>query len=562
MPAPEHAAGLLEEVLSVRGGAEDRGARAACGAPRVKCLLSSVGALRRTASLLSNTQMPDTVSARRFLLRCALVVACAAALGGCSMLEVERGTEGHEDSGGRQAPQAGPAPDAPSSSGSPSWNLHTLASTQLDAQSGALSLEQAWYLAVRNDPDYQAALSGRAAALTEIRLGRAALLPQVQAGYSRNRISGLQRQYVGTATREGELDYDSTSAYIQLQQPIFNVDRYAQFQRGHARAQLGEAEFAMQEYEAAMRLVSAYIDVLAAQGRSELAHALADSLAEQAKAQDALLERNEASRVDAQETRARLALAQADVIRADDELRVARRQLQALIGQEPPPLASVNTIDPERAQLGDSLTQWLERAQANGPMIRRGTAQVRVADTEVRRAAGRHLPTADLVMAVSDADSENLDSLSQRSNTFTVGLRVAIPIFSGGYDTANHARSRHERQRAEAQLAQAREQTAAEVTRQYTAAQSGAQRIAALLSSIRSGEQSLEAARQGYEYGVNSNLDVLRRQDSLFQARFELLKARVAWLEARIALAAAAGELVAAVFAEMDAVIERGAGNT
>src|SRR5690606_29993341 len=249
------------------------------------------------------------------------------------------------------------------SADSPGWNLHTLENAGTGRQQDALSLERAWRLAVENDPDYQAALSGRAAAQTEIRLGRAALLPQVRAGYSRSRIGGLQRQYASGMMREGELDYDSTSAYVQLQQPIFNVDRYAQYLRGYARAELGEAEFAMQEYEAAMRLVSAFMEVVAAQGRSDLAHALADSLEEQARTQDALFERNEASRVDAQETRARLALAQADVIRAEDELRVARRQLQALIGQDPISLVNVDNIDPDHLQMGDSLIQWLERAQ-------------------------------------------------------------------------------------------------------------------------------------------------------------------------------------------------------
>src|SRR5690606_20410400 len=157
------------------------------------------------------------------------------------------------------------------------------------------------------DPDYQAALAARAAAQTEIRLGRAAILPQVQAGYSRSKITGLQRSFAANGTsREGELGYDSTAAYIQLQQPLFNPDRYAIYRGGQARAQLGEAEFAMQEYEAVMRLVTAYLDAVEAQGRVELAQALAESLKEQAKTQEALFTLNEASKIDAQETLARL----------------------------------------------------------------------------------------------------------------------------------------------------------------------------------------------------------------------------------------------------------------
>ena len=521
--------------------------------------------------------MPHTLSARRLLSRCALALACAVALAGCSVLQGEGGSPWPWSSGSQQdQPQARPpeeqttpAPQQPADNSSqhsdqdsseaqpdsPTWDLQTLESIEPHIPADVLTLERAWMLAVANDPDYQAALSGRAAAQTEIRLGRAAILPQVQAGYSKSKITGLQRNFASGMVREGDLDYDSTSAYIQLQQPVFNVDRYAQYQRGHARAQLGEAEFAMQEYEAAMRLAAAFLDAVEAQGRSELTRALADSLEEQARTQEALFERNEASRVDAQETRARQALAEADAIAAEDELRVARRQLQALIGQEPPALAGIDTLNPMELHISDSLIQWLERARLNGAAIRRGEAQLRVADTEVRRATARHLPTADLVIALADADSENLDSLSQRSNTFQVGLQMNIPIFSGGYDTANHARSRHERQQAEHELAQAREVTAAEVTRQYTAVQSNAQRIEALMSSVRSAEESLHAARKGYEYGVNSNLDVLRRQDSLFQARHELLSARALWLEARVALSAAAGEPILPVFTELDAAI-------
>lgn len=485
-----------------------------------------------------------------------LVLACTLALGGCSVLENWRGSdvtapppESVPTRNAESAQKDKPADD------SPTWNLSTLEALPDLQADDVLTLEHAWYLAVKNDPDYQAALSGRAAAQTEIRQGRAAILPQVQAGYSRSKISGLQRNFTTMGTREGDLDYDSTSAYVQLQQPLFNIDRYAQYQRGKARAQLGEAEFAQQEYEAAMRLATAFLDMLEAQGRLKLAQALADSLDEQARTQDALFKLNEASRVDAQETRARLALAQADVIAAQDELRVARRQLQALIGQEPPDLAGVDNVEPSRLSMRDSLIQWLERARHHSAVIRSAEARLQVADTEVRRAEGRHFPTADLVVSLADADSENLDSLSQRSNTFQVGVRMAIPIFSGGYDTANHARTRHLRRQAEHELSQAREAIAAEVTRQYNAVQSGAEQIDALMASVRAGEESLHAARQGYEYGVYSNLDVLRRQDSLFQARYELLAARVAWLEARTALAAAAGEPIAAVFAQLDTTL-------
>lgn len=524
----------------------------------------------------ANARMSITQPPHRYASLCALAVASAFALGGCSFLEkvgsqprlepteasgtpaeqlFASGTPAERSTAAKPSEPSRSVAAADSKSAAPgtgeetgtTWNLATLQAAEGIQAKQPLTLERAWYLAMQNDPDYQAALAARAAAQTEIRLGRAAILPQVQAGYSRSKITGLQRSFAANGTsREGELDYDSTSAYIQLQQPLFNLDRYAIYRGGQARAQLGEAEFAMQEYEAVMRLVTAYLDAVEAQGRVELAQALAESLKEQAKTQEALFTLNEASKIDAQETLARLAVAQADVIAAEDELRVTKRRLEAIIGQEPPPLARLDKLTPAELtqQLQQSLVHWLERGQAHSPAVRVAQAQVAVADTEVTRALAGHMPTADLVIAYIDADSENLDTLSQRSNTFQVGVNVNIPIFSGGYDTANHARSRHARQQSEHELAQAREQTAAEITRQYTSVQGGAQRMEALMASVESAEQSLEAARKGYEYGAASNLDVLRRQDTLFNSRMELLAARRVALEARIALAAAAGEPV------------------
>src|SRR5690606_18935012 len=122
----------------------------------------------------------------------------------------------------------------------------------------------------------------------------------------------------------------------------------------------------------------------------------------------------------------------------------------SLIGEDTPELGNIDTLNPA-ALVAESggLVGWLEKASANSATIRRAHANVRVADTEVQRAVGRHLPTADLVVSWVDADSENLETLSQASNTFQAGVQVNIPIFSGGYDTANHARSRHLRRQAE-----------------------------------------------------------------------------------------------------------------
>ena len=424
------------------------------------------------------------------------------------------------------------------------WNLTTLQQLNSAKSSGALDLARAWRLAVMHDPNYQAALSARAAAETERRQGRAAILPQVRAGHSRSRITGDQTQYNRLGDGQMfELDYDSTNSYIQVQQPVLNYGRYADFKRGVARAELGAAEFLEMEQTTALELARVYLRALAAETQLQLAEQLAASLEEQSKAQDRLFEANEGDRIDAQETRARLALAQSETIRVRDERNVALRELAAMTGGAEGPLAPLSdgfTVQPLQPA---SQVDWLAKVRTGNPAVRVAQEELDVAEAELRRAVARHFPTVDLVVGYSKADSENLSSLSQRTNTWTAGLQANIPIFSGGYDSANRARASAEVEQARNDLRAAEEIAAAEVTRQYTGVITGVDRIQALQAAVESSEQSLEAAQASYQYGVRSNVDVLRSQDRLYEARRQLADARLSYLDALAALWAATGQL-------------------
>src|SRR5690606_4779970 len=74
------------------------------------------------------------------------------------------------------------------------WDLETLQRLGDDDFINQVDLAEAWRLVVMNDPNYRAAVSAREAARTERQQGRAALLPQVQAGHSRNWIQGDREQ--------------------------------------------------------------------------------------------------------------------------------------------------------------------------------------------------------------------------------------------------------------------------------------------------------------------------------------------------------------------------------
>lgn len=421
------------------------------------------------------------------------------------------------------------------------WSAATV--RDLRANTGRMALDEAWRLVTENSPDYQAALSARAASATELRQGRAGLLPDVQAGHYRGRITGVQRAHGRPpAIRESVLEYDSENTYVQLRQPVLDFNRYAGYRKGAALAAAGEAEFRLVEMELATSLLEAYARAVGAQEALTLQRGLADSLARQAQGLRALFDKNEASRTDAQEVEARLALARADVLASEQALVVALRELAALTGEEPKGVFTPAEpfVGPLEA-MADAAT-WVERARAQGPRIMFARQEQRVADAAVSQAASRHAPNLEFVAAWTKADSDNLSTLSQRSDTVSVGLSLNIPIFSGGYDTAAHAQARALLRQSTQQTRAAEEEVMAEVTRQYTRAIGGLERVRALEQAADSALQSLRAALRSHELGIVSNLDALRAQDRHYETRRELMAARLEVLQGYGALRLVSGD--------------------
>jgi protease secretion system outer membrane protein len=325
-----------------------------------------------------------------------------------------------------------------------------------------------------------------------------------------------------------------------------------QYTNVRAGADLGLAVFQSKRNETGLRLATAYFNTLLAYEGLALQHSLKTSLESQVAAVEALQRQDEATRIDVQETVARLAVARADLIDAADEWTVSLRELKALRGAVPSQLAVLGNDFPLLPVVPATLQAWLDHARAHNPDVAAARMAVSVADTEVDVAASRYMPTTDLVAAYGRSKSEDLASLSQRTNTFSIGIQISIPLFAGGYNKANVARARSDRIRLEQELRATLERTLAEVTRQYANVRAGADLVRALQAAVASGELSLKSARKGFLVGISSNLEVLKVQDRLYQTRYDLAKARLEYLLARLKLAAVAGELGSRAFDDIN----------
>ncbi|MGH8356545.1 MAG: TolC family protein, partial [Pseudomonas sp.] len=98
----------------------------------------------------------------------------------------------------------------------------------------ALGLLDAYDLALRNDPTFQAAIQEREAGEENRIIGRAGLLPNLSWSYnnSRNESEVTQSTAVGNVT--SDRDYRSYASTLTLQQPLLDYEAYARYRQGAA----------------------------------------------------------------------------------------------------------------------------------------------------------------------------------------------------------------------------------------------------------------------------------------------------------------------------------------
>ncbi|MYN13965.1 TolC family outer membrane protein [Pusillimonas sp. TS35] len=417
--------------------------------------------------------------------------------------------------------------------------------TSTPSAADTLTLAQAWQAALHHDPTYQAAISEREAGQAHRAMGRAGLLPQISASLGRSKMRGTLEtpSPFGGGTRSEDLNYTIRTNEIRATQTVFNWSRYAEYRQGHARADHSLAVFDTKAKDTAARLVNRYFQALLTYENVRLAQHKLDADEKQLHAAQRRFDNGEGTITDIRQTASRRDISRADLIAAEDAMVVAQRELQEMVGAAPQRLATLTPGFQPRPLSPPTLEEWQAAALANNAEIRTGKQNVRVAAAEVDKAFGGHLPTLDLIAARRVVSNETIATRNQDSHTTAVGFQLNLPIYSGGLTSAQVDQAEHNRDRTTQELAATRENTSVEVTKQYHAVLSGAQRIDALIAAEQSGAEAVQAIEAGYQAGTRTLTDILDAQDQLYKSRLDLVQARLEYVQARLMLAGAAGRL-------------------
>ena len=405
----------------------------------------------------------------------------------------------------------------------------------------ALGLLEAYDLAIRNDPTFQAAIEERAAGEENRALGRSALLPTLSWNYNNSR----NESEVTQASTRTDRDYRSYAATLTLQQPLLDYEAYARFRQGAAQALFSDERFRSKSQYLAVRLLSAYSQALLAQERIELSRAQKRAFAERLQLNQRMLKGGEGTRTDVLETQARLSMAVAEEIEAQDNQDAALRELEAMLGQ-PLEIEQLDPLTPRFAILPlepQRFESWRELALANNPELASQQHALTSAEYEVERKRAGHLPKLSLYASSRQTSSDSESTYNQKYDTNSVGIQLTVPLFAGGSVSASTRQAARQLSQAQYELDAQTATTLVDLRKQYNLNSSAAAKVRAYEMAVESASALVQATQKSVSGGERVNLDVLDAEQQLFSAKRDLAEARYAYLLARVQLKYYAGLL-------------------
>ena len=412
------------------------------------------------------------------------------------------------------------------------------------------NLRDVYELALRNDPTIRAAEASYKAGLEAEKLGRSALLPQVNASaeYGVSNSSSQSDNPIGGRLIPSNADTDSTSNIwgVSLDQRVFDLPTWFDFTRGKELTRQAEAQFAADQQALIVRVAEDYFGVLRALDNLDASRAQERANQRQLEQTQQRFDVGLIAITDVHEARAAYDLSRATRLSDEGNLGVSLERLSVLTGRRHDNIWLLKedypVVDPDPM----NKEEWVNFALDNNYSVKASAYARDAANQSAKASKAEHYPKVSARLGYqdsriySDMDLEEFDfntgEPTGNTNSFdnvpnvrtgaSATLNLTVPLYSGGFISASRRQAFQEFNRAQENYSGA-VRTTIQTTRalhlQTTVdvATTNARKLA-----ITSTQSAYDATQAGYEVGTRNIVDVLNVQQTLFSAIRDYANAR------------------------------------
>ena len=415
--------------------------------------------------------------------------------------------------------------------------------------------------ALKNDSVLSSARFQNKAAQELVKQGKSLFLPSVTMNASFD-SQDKERKFLTSSLPTNDLlsgkkaDYESYNYGVTLKQPLFNYSAYAQYKKMLSQVSLADKQLIKTQQDLIYRISKAYFETLLAKDQVDLFQYQRASIQGQLSKAEAQFEAGLISVTDINEAKTKKALIEAQQISAIHKLRIKKREIQVITGKLPGKLTPLNPII-TFTEIDNLADDWIAIAQENNLDLRIKMDEIKIAEREVDSRRSDHYPTIDAIASRSrnwDKGGFPYGATSNggmRSFSDTIGVEISIPIFSGGMTSSRVREAVLLKSKLEHDVEYLRRGIGLEVRNYYLSLQTNFSEIKAYEQAMNAATLQLESTQLGFEEGLRNSLEVLDAQQTLFNAKLNILESRYNYVMNFINLKLSAGMLS---FADLDEI--------
>ncbi|MEC9359750.1 MAG: TolC family outer membrane protein [Pseudomonadota bacterium] len=425
-----------------------------------------------------------------------------------------------------------------------------------NAQSQRADLVAVYVNAIENNAAYRSAVLQYNAALEARPAARGKLLPQlgVQAEYDwiRQEVDGTYYGFEDVSRGDTFERYAYGAAFSQT---VYRLDQFIDLKK--ADSQIGQARLALADAKDELQIgvAKAYFALLSAQETLTSVRAEKEAVARQLDQMQGRFDSGLVADADLKAAQSRQDLVLADEISAENEVEIARTQIELVSGRLFTDLEGLPADVPLPPLDYEQIEDWIDRAmQHNLPLLEQ-TVVAHIAGLEYDKARALRMPQVDVVGSYAFFDQNGGISGAREDLDERIGVAVTLPLYSGG-QIATGIRYADKLQKSEqALLDQARAQALQDTRSGFLNARSALARSRALDHAVQSAIAAEEAAQVGFDVGTRTQAELLNAVRERYAAQRDFALARYAYVLATLELKRAAGKLTAGDLDEINSML-------
>ena len=421
--------------------------------------------------------------------------------------------------------------------------------------SQVLTLQQAVTIALEKNPLRKAAIADTKAASAGVREAGSFLMPHVT--FSEVATRGNDPVYVfGSRLRQQRFtSADFALNQLNTPQPFGNFstrfggswnlfDSFASWHGMNRARQMNQAathQLSRTEQEIVFRVVSSYYDVLLAQKQLEVSTQAATTAQSILDRSQARFDTGVAVESDLLTAKVRMASRQQELVRATNNLEMARAQLNSAMGT---PIASTFEIAgalSERALPVPVLQDVEQQALLNRPDLQRISSEQSAQRESVAIAKSSFGPRLN-AFAGWELDDPTFVA-GGGGNNWTGGLELQFDIFQGGAKRAELSRQRALEEKATALKQAATDGIRLEVRRAYYDVDASRQQVEVAHAAIAEAQESLRINQDRYGSGLITITELLGAEEAFRRSQTDYWDAVYRFHTSYAALELASGNL-------------------